>query len=175
MNNGEPIKDSCCCGCSLRCGIIFFGVMSIIQLIYVLIMLLGMVALISAATSIDTQSSNDLDKEIKQASQGAIVTAVVIALLVVVVFSAPGIIYIRFFCQETQSRLNMLPCAQVFNLCFAIVFFIKNLVWAISASKTNMIPMAALIIGMLFPLSMVALQYYFYVVVKRYVAMKSSG
>jgi len=59
-NNGIPSDDggTCCCGCSLRCAIISFGVMFIINFIMTIIVMCGMFAVIAAVKSGKSETFN---------------------------------------------------------------------------------------------------------------------
>jgi len=53
----EVDSEKCCCGCSLRCGVVFFGVMSIIQFVFAVI-LFALAVMVAAAVNSMLDMSN---------------------------------------------------------------------------------------------------------------------
>jgi hypothetical protein len=88
---------------------------------------------------------------------------VIFACITMIPAAVPGVIYIRFFCDETnESRLQALPIAHMFFIGFYVLFAVL-MFWAGSIS------------GGVMQLVNAALMYYFYTVVKRYVGVNSKA
>jgi len=74
----------------------------------------------------------------------------------------PGIVYIRFFCDETdEDRLQKLPCAHYAIMVFNILACVGSFATGNNASGVNQ-------------LISLGINYYFLTVVKRYVNAKST-
>merc|ERR1712070_993441 len=94
------------------------------------------------------------------ASTGGVVMLVLIGILIIIPALLPGILYIRYFCQESEDRLNKLPWAHMIWVVLATL----GCIFAGIKGQWGQIISNSLMLG---------LNYYFYTVVKRYVASKS--
>ena len=63
MNGQEPTSDTCCCGCSLRCAIVTFGVLSIIQFLMILIIFILACAAAAVGAKMLNAGSNQISAQ----------------------------------------------------------------------------------------------------------------
>ena len=172
--NNEKQDDSCCCGCSLRCAIITFGVLSIIQFFVILIIFILMCAAVGVAKVASQESmknwggefqsgqAKQLQNAVGAASSGAIAIVVLVGIFIVVPALLPGILYIRYFCQESEDRLQKLRWAHIIFVAVSTL----GLVYDLSQQRWGGAVMSSINVG---------LNYYFYTVVQRYIANKSTS
>ena len=114
----EKQGGTCCCGCSLRCAIVSFGVLFIVGFFLNIITYV----IVYAIASIVVISTYGI-----KGDTFAIIFYISMA-IGVILCGYPAVVYILFFCQETKGRLARLPSAHiaacVYNFLIAIASFI---------------------------------------------------
>jgi len=56
--------------------------------------------------------------QLKGAGSGTIALLVIFGIIMMIPATYPGFVYIRFFCDETEARLQKLPCAHISVMIF---------------------------------------------------------
>jgi len=140
---------TCCCGCSLRCAIVTFGVMAIIGFFINLIVFAIVCLFMLAAMAVDTISGGMSIDTFR-------IILIIVGVIGFILVSFPAVIYIMFFCDETKPRLNRLPMAHICICIFNVLVAVISFIWYQTPNGINQL------VQLLFNI-------YFYMVAVRYV------